>query len=110
MSFPTADQIALAVVTACRLTGDAGPVQVVTGAGGPRARALAFAALREAFPEAVKKRLALKVGYRDSARSDVGVMACAALANCRIASWWRDELVDEVVGAIVAANYGEQAS
>lgn len=31
------------------------------------------------------------------------------LANARAAKWWREDWVEEVVGAVVADRYGEQA-
>jgi hypothetical protein len=103
--FPTADQIAMALVTACRLTGD-NPIAVVQGERGPRARArhVAFDALIEAFPDARKVGLAKCLGYSTPA---------TAPSNLKIIfrklKWWRDEWVDEVVGALVAEQYGEQA-
>lgn len=103
--FPTADQIATAIVTACQLTGD-DPIAVVKGARGPRARArhVAFDALIEVFPAATKVRLARCLGYSTPAT------APGNLVNMfRKLKWWRDEWVDEVVGAVVADQYGEQA-
>ncbi len=96
--FPTADQIATAIVTACRVVGDGTPVMVATGGGGGRSRAVAFDALRRAFPDARRGGLARACGFPSAI--DTSTVA-ARLAMARRASWWRDEYVDEVVGALL---------
>lgn len=100
--FPTADEIARAIVTACRLTGDQ---PVATCMGQPsRARCLAMHALMTTFPDARRESIARCCGLRK--RETIHAIVGAA----RKASWWREEWVDEVVGALVAHQYGEQAA
>ncbi len=101
MSFPSADQIALAIVEACRLTGD-GPVATCLQQQS-RGRHIAFSALCEVFPEASKRRLARLTGYaKPETWSPI-------VQSAKRAGWWRDEWVDEVVGVLVADQYGDQA-
>lgn len=100
--FPNADQIALAIVTACRITGD-GPVATCLRQTS-RARHIAFVALCEVFPEAKKASLARLTGYPKPPHYDQLVRAA------RKAAWWNDAHVDEVVGALAAETYGEQAA
>lgn len=101
-TFPTAEQIATAVVAAARLTGD-DPVEVLTVTTGFHARHLAFAALREAFPRATAKAIAAALTY------SVPDSAVSMLDSAQRASWWREDWVDDVVGAIVSERYGAQA-
>ncbi|WEX10317.1 hypothetical protein [Chelativorans sp. AA-79] len=101
--FPTADQIATAIVTACRLTGS-NPVLIALGTeGGEKARGrhIALAALVEAFPDARRTGLARSCGYRTPAS------AVSNLTNFRKQSWWREAWVDEVVGELVSEQYAE---
>lgn len=104
--FPTADQIALAIVMACQLTGTNA---VLTALGQvsqreSRGRHIAFAALIEAYPEARRMGIARCCGYRNFAS------AASNLPTYQKTEWWREDLVDEVVGALVADKYGEQAA
>lgn len=100
--FPTADQVALAVVTAARLTGE-DPVAI-----GERrsmtARAYVYAGLRAAYPECTTDVLGRLAGY------SAGSAARGALIICRQSDAWCDEWVDEIVGALVADDYGERAA
>lgn len=98
--YPTADQVALAVVTACQLTKE----HPLTIAAAPRlaARAISLAALRIAYPKASWAALGACVGYGR-------VTAQPSLASARRRAGWSEEAVDEVVGALVADDYGEQA-
>lgn len=100
--FPTADQIALALVTACRLTGD-NPLTTALGQTS-RGRHVAFAALTVAFPDARRLSLARCVGYlkRETCQASVSM--------ARKSRWWNEDWVDETVGALVAPIYGEDAS
>lgn len=104
MSFPTADQVALAIVTAARLQGD-DPLVIAAGEHGPRGRHVAFAGLLEAFPEARKAGLARCVGYRSPGSASSNLRSAY-----RPAGWWNEDHVDEVVGALVADQYGEQGA
>ncbi len=99
-AFPCADQIARAIVTACRLTGD---LPIATCMRQPsRARAIAMWALMEAYPGARREGIARCCGLAKPGNI-YGVVASA-----RRASWWRDDWADEVLGSIVAEQYGEQ--
>ena len=93
--FPTADQIAHAIVAACRLTGD-GPVATCMRQTS-RARHIAFAGLCEAFPEAKKTNLARLTGYAKPDQYSGHVMAA------RRAAWWSEDWVRQVASAARAA-------
>jgi len=100
-AFASADQIARAVVAAARLLG-ADPLQIVAKqppnvSGNPavRARFLAFVGLRVALPECNRHAQARGVGF-DSSNPDSNV------PKIMRAAWWREDWVDEVVGAILA--------
>lgn len=103
--FPTADQVALAIVTACRLVGT-NPVLTAMGQVAQkdsRGRHLAFASLIEAFPEARRIGVARCCGYRSGMGS-----AASNLPTFRKSAWWREDWIDEIVGLLVADQYGEQ--
>jgi hypothetical protein len=68
MIFPTAREIAVAVVTAARLH-DEDPVLTVEGAASHRGRWLAVAALQEAFPATDHAWIALSCGVMGRTRS-----------------------------------------
>ncbi|PWJ88415.1 hypothetical protein C8D77_111138 [Mesorhizobium loti] len=104
--FPSADSVALALVTACRLTGT-NPMLTALGRASnleARGRHLAFAALIEAFPEARKMGVARCCGYGKGMAA-----APSNLGTFRKSSWWREDWIDEIVGALVADQYGEAA-
>ncbi|MBB4199084.1 hypothetical protein CCR94_16430 [Rhodoblastus sphagnicola] len=101
VEFATADRIARAVVAAARLTG-ADPLtlyEVRTGASSPmaRARTIAFVALREALPDLRVVAIERMLGLARGSASNVQKYRASA-------SWWREDWVDEVVGAIVASE------
>lgn len=100
--FPTANDIAQAVVIAARLF-DENPIAVVGEAARSRARILALEALAEAFPGARKTRLAELVGFAKPAAHGV------VLRHARSATWWNEAHVDEIVGELVKDEYGEWA-
>ncbi|MES0071879.1 hypothetical protein [Mesorhizobium sp. M0058] len=100
--FPTADQIALAIVTACRFC-ETNPVLTALGQVSQRetrGRHIAFAALIEAFPEARKMGVARCCGYGKGVASALG-----NLGTYRKTSWWREDWIDEIVGVLVADQY-----
>ncbi|MER9375956.1 hypothetical protein [Mesorhizobium sp. M0491] len=104
--FPTADQIALAIVMACRLA-ETSPILTALGHVAQRearGRHLAFAALVDAFPDARKMGIARCCGYGKGMAAAPG-----NLPTYRKTAWWRDDWVDEIVGAVVAEQYGDQA-
>lgn len=100
--FPTANQIAVAVVTACRLHRE-NPLEIADGGAGLRGRHVAYAALCEAFDGANKRGIARCLGY------PIPSGAASGLISARKARWWDDGHVDEIVGALVAELYGEQS-
>lgn len=100
---PTNEQITAAVVAAARLTGE-DPVIVIEGGNAPRARAIAYAALLEVFPGCAKRTPAYNLGYFGAHEAN------DRLAKARKSGWWRDDWLDDVVGALVADRYGAQAS
>ncbi|RWG55860.1 MAG: hypothetical protein EOQ64_15460 [Mesorhizobium sp.] len=100
--FPTADQIALAIVMACRPHRE-DPVAVCSGELGMRARHVAMEALIIAFPDARRVGLGKCLAY-GTPRSAQG-----QVIGAKKGKWWSDDHVDEIVGALVAEQYGEQA-
>lgn len=102
MTFPTADHVAIAIVTAARLVGE-NPLEVV-GGGYSHARHIAMEALVIAFPDARRAGLGRCCGYPVPRAAQAGVF------HAKRTRWWSDDLVDEVVGAVVAERYGEQAA
>ncbi|BCH11993.1 hypothetical protein MesoLj131c_62510 [Mesorhizobium sp. 131-3-5] len=104
--FPTADQIAFAIVMACRLAGT-NPVLTALGQVAQResrGRHIAFAALVDAFPDARRISIARCCGYGSGMGS-----AASNLPTYRKTAWWREAWIDEIVGAVVADQYGDQA-
>lgn len=100
--FPTAQQLARAVVMAAQFSGE-DPETILTTTVDVRARNYALAALVEAFPEALITQLANALNFAAPDR------AAAILAHTRKTGWWREGHVDEIVGALVASEYGERA-
>lgn len=106
MMFPTADKIALAIVTACRFIGT-NPLLTALGQVSQResrGRHIALAALIDAFPDARRIGIAKCCGYGRGM-----VSAPGNLTIYRKTAWWREEWIDEIVGLLVADQYGEQA-
>lgn len=99
---PTAEHVRTAVVAAARLTGE-DPMAVFDGEGAPRARALAYAALAEVFPDQRMATTAVQMSYPSANH------AAAALHSARATSWWNEAWLDDVVGALVADRYGARA-
>ncbi|MDR3495318.1 MAG: hypothetical protein P4L82_12025 [Ancalomicrobiaceae bacterium] len=107
---PTAEDYARAIVMACRFTGN-GPMQMALGAGRSRARVVAFAALKTAFPQAVFEHIARRVGFASApSGKSAGMIAATALCGARLAQWWRDEWVGEIVGVLVGEDTGARAA
>lgn len=107
--FPTADQIAIALVTACIAVGYGDPELIASKRQmGDRARArhVAFAALIDVFPDARKAGLARCCGY-GTPDAAFGNLKNQFRGKSR---WWNEDWVDEVVGALVADQYGERAA
>ncbi len=100
--FPSADRIAIALVTACRLAGG-DPAAAARGLPEQRGRHVALAALLEAYPEARRASLARCCGYPAPRAGQ------AAVITARKSKWWNEIWVDETVGALVADQYGERA-
>jgi hypothetical protein len=91
--FPTADHIALSIVTACRLTGD-GPMATCMRQPS-RARSIAMHALMEVFPDARRESIARCCGLpkTNTIHATVGM--------ARKSAWWREDWVDEVIGSLI---------
>lgn len=102
MTFPSADHIAVAIVTAARAASE-NPLEVV-GGGKSHARHIAMEALMLAFPDARRAGLGRCCGYRVPHAAQAGVF------HAKRTRWWSDDLVDEVLGAVVAERYGERAA
>jgi hypothetical protein len=104
----TADDIAIAVVTACKATG-ADPYAVVRGEDdgfrGPmadypigRARCYAAFALHKVFQNDYPLALYAKLlGVKPASQS---VYVAGLKLKRRLTSWWQDEIVEKVVAAI----------
>lgn len=101
-TFPSADKIETAIVTACALF-DEDPAAVPAGTTGLRSRHIALIALRLVYPKANWIGLGRCLGYW------ANTSAQGAMIAARKSKWWREIYVDEVVGALVADQYGEQA-
>lgn len=86
-----------ALAAAQRLTGEP--------ATSNRTMLVAYAAMRHAFPAVRHGKISAELlGYEDHAA------AVMRLRKAReVAAWWREEWVDEVVGALVADRYEERA-
>jgi len=69
-----------------------------------RARHVAFEALSVLYPAYGNTRLGIRLGYSNPAN------AGAMVADAKYAFWWNDCHVDEVIGALVADQYGERAA
>lgn len=101
--FPTADQIALAIVTACRLFGD-DPFALMRGKSPMRSRLVAYDALLTVFPRVHRAKLGKCLAFGKPRAAQAHVI------TARKSQWWSEVAVDEVVGALVAHQYGEQAA
>lgn len=90
---PTAHHVAIAVVTACRLTGE-DPLDVATG-GAKRGRMYAVRGLKLAFPHAGWPVLARLFDHNPKT-----LQPCLQAYERK--KWWDEHALDEVVGALVA--------
>lgn len=107
IDMPTADDVAVAVVAACRLTGESPlALDVVGGGQGQRAGItkgvyLAGKALKLAFPDVSWHTIGRILGRKDPRKFAAHVHTPQGL------QWWRDDWLDDVLGAIVAPRYGD---
>ncbi|WP_265518943.1 hypothetical protein [Nitratireductor luteus] len=99
-ALPTADQIALALVTAARLRRE-DPVAIAKGARS-RARFVAIAALKEAFPQAGWPFLGRCCGHHAPGGAQGRVIMARTL------KWWREIDVDEVVGVLLTGGEADE--
>lgn len=97
-AFPSADQIATAIVLAAQACGE--NPQMVALKQKSRARHLAYASLISVFPGARKLGLARCCGYN---KPDI---AGQLLRQAQNASIWDEARVDEIVGALVGDEMG----
>ncbi|MEK1928512.1 MAG: hypothetical protein AAAC47_01770 [Pararhizobium sp.] len=100
-TYPTADQVARAIVAACELTAE-NPL-MITEPSQLHARHYAFAALKKEFPNVQSVILARCVGYPQPRKGYAYSM------SARHEHWWRDMITDDVLGALVADQYGDRA-
>lgn len=96
--FPTAQQIATAIVLANRLTGENAPIATCMRQPS-RARNVAMKALMEAFPAARRESIARCCGLAKTTTIHAVVIQAAK------ASWWREDWIDEIVGTLMADAY-----
>ncbi len=90
---PDRDVVSVALAEAQACIGD--PV---------RAKHIAFEAIQVAYPGWSPVRLGFQLNYRTprEARADVN--------RAKMKQWWSDVVVDSVVGALVADQYGDRAN
>jgi hypothetical protein len=69
-----------------------------------RHKLIAFEALAVLFPNYGNTRLGLRLGFTNPGQ------ASAMVASAKDAFWWTDTQVDDVIGALVADQYGERAA
>ena len=101
--YASADEIALAVVTAARLT-DENPLDILDPRLRPsRAKVYALAALWEAFPQCSKIAMTRGLGFGRAFQNNA--LAGLNAQKCRRDLKWHDEYVDEIVGVLVGENY-----
>ena len=100
----TAADVARAIVMACRAM-DEDPEAVVSDPTlMSRGRRVAYDALRSAFPDEPRTALARYLGFPEAYNVSSGVNMA------RRSSWWPELLVDEIVGCLVAGEYGDRAA
>lgn len=90
-----------AVRLACERTRE--PVTAIAEGTKCRARHIAFDALLCAYPEVRKNRLGKLLHYRNPRA------AMKAVEDAKTTQWWDQIAVDEIVGSLVEADYGERA-
>jgi len=66
MIYPSADEVARAIVVACRMCGE-DPIQLAEGRKGLRSRYYVFGAIREAYPDLPPKGVGLMLGLTPAA-------------------------------------------
>ena len=105
-SYCRADEIALALIEACKLTGE-DPLAAIASpqeslAYGYRARMIALEALREAFPHCSKSGMARSLGLKNHD----GNTASMGLSNekGRFGLEWPEMAIDEIIGSLLTMN------
>lgn len=101
-ALPTAQDVARAVAVAARFTGE-DPEAILASPAFAQARNYALVALADVFPSAAVYDLAKALKFAEPERAGY------VIAGTRRTNWWREGLVDEIVGAIVAPSYRERA-
>lgn len=105
MIFPTADEIAVAIVTAARIEGE-DPELIALGNRASRGRWYALAALLERFPDNDYRAIALRVGF--VTQSTIG-NSRATITQYRLGrgvAWWNEANVARVRAALDALADG----
>lgn len=103
-TYPTAREVAIAIVTAARIHDD-DPVLTVEGATSHRGKWLAIAALQEAFPKTDRAWIAstcgLPLGYRsEQAHAEIKQKRSSGRYGTR---WWSEADLNTVKSALAAA-------
>lgn len=107
MAFPSAEDVAVAIVAACRETGE-DPIATAEGIyTQKRARHYALHALVRVFPKASRERLCVYVGCPGNPRqfwasSWNQIVKPQAHGHGHMAKWWDDTVYDRVIRAIEA--------
>lgn len=114
MTMPSADQIACAIIAACRETGE--DPFVVTGERRPqsRARHYAFQALKVVFPLAIRERLAFMCGcsgnpkyYAVNSSNGMQRFVAGPHKGERIHRFWDEDVFARVIAAVKGAPIPE---
>lgn len=95
-TFPSAHGVAMALVTAAKLTGE-DPIAIARGKKRSRARFVAIAALKEVHDKTPFTVLGRCYGVGPKSI----LSTTTSLYAMRKSAWWSEDWVDEVVGALV---------
>ena len=96
IQYPSADQVARAVVTAARLC-DEDPIACVGGAHGLRSRYYVMRALHAVFPDVLQKKIASYVGVAPSQVAEAVRRARKSELNLK---WWNRRHLQQVIDAV----------
>jgi hypothetical protein len=96
--WPTADEVAHAIIAASRLEGE-DPIAVLKGRDRSRARVYAFAALAYRFPQVQQWRVAMLTGVSEdrAASTVIAILNTVRDAKGKNARWWNRERFARIV-------------
>ncbi|GLQ09215.1 hypothetical protein GCM10007913_11470 [Devosia yakushimensis] len=100
---PSAQTIARTIVVAAQMTGE-DPEAIIGTRQHFRGRLIAYAALLIVFPGHSPGATAALLNFAETRNAQ------SRLAAARRSAWWNEDRVDELVGELVADQYGEQAA